>query len=562
MTQSGSGSGEASSLGIDWLWFLACALASSLWCVTAASQLSATFDEPIYIIRGLDAWRSGSHGGLMKLGTMPLPIDVATFPLFIAERWRGAQFDTASELVQLLPWARTATLVFWWLLLFYTWRAGRALAGPWAGRLGVALLACEPTMLAHASLATTDVALTGCLLALVYHFRTARDASWLRRIGVPTLWYAATVLAKASGLVYGPLCLLAVEVQRLANTGQRALKPVARDLVQIVGGGLVLIFLYCGSDWHTEPSFVAWAHGLPDGPLRAAMLWLAEHLRIFSNAGEGLVRQIKHNVRGEGGHWAYLFGAQRRAFWYYFPVALSLKLSVPLLALPLWIGILRPRMLSNWANVAALALLLSSLTARVQIGVRLALPIAAFAAVGLAASVVETCRSLATAWARYACAAAAALGVIWTAAAAVTVWPNGLSYTNSLWGGTERGYLYVSDSNYDWGQGLIELVRWQTARGGGTLDVWYFGSDPRVDVPPLRLLPLHVMPIEHPQDVLAYAHGRLAVSTTFLYGTDLTEAHRQAVAFLRTLEPVGRTTTFFIYDLSQASDRRALPPPH
>ena len=47
MTQSGSGSGEASSLGIDWLWFLACALASSLWCVTAASQLSATFDEPI-----------------------------------------------------------------------------------------------------------------------------------------------------------------------------------------------------------------------------------------------------------------------------------------------------------------------------------------------------------------------------------------------------------------------------------------------------------------------------------------------------------------------------------
>ena len=563
MKQSGSRASETSSMGIDWLWFLACALASSLWCVTAASQLSATFDEPIYIVRGLDAWRSGSHGGLMKLGTMPLPIDIATLPLFIAERWRDAPFDASSELVKLLPWARAATLLFWWLLLFYAWRAGRALAGPWAGRLGVALVACEPTMLAHASLATTDVAVTGCLLALVYHFRMARDLAWLRRVGVPTLWYAATVLAKASGLVYGPLCLLAVEVQRLARQRpETPLKPFGRDLVQIVGYGFVLVFLYCGSDWHTEPSFAAWAHGLPDGPLRASTLWLAEHLRIFSNAGEALARQIKHNMRGPGGHWAYLLGAQRRAFWYYFPVALSLKLSVPLLALPLLLGVLRPRTLWNWANVAAVALLLFSLTARVQIGVRLMLPIVALAAVGLAASVVETCRSLTTAWTRYACAAAAATGVVWTTAAAVTVWPNGLSYTNSLWGGTERGYLYLSDSNYDWGQGLLELTRWQSTHDGGTLDVWYFGSDPRVDVPPLRLLPLHIMPIEHPQDVLAYAHGRLAVGTTFLYGTYLTEAHHQAATFLRTLEPVGRTTTFFIYDLSQANDRLALPPPH
>jgi len=569
MKQSGSRAGEASSLGIDWLWFLACAVASSLWCVTAASQLSATFDEPIYIVRGLDAWRSGSRGALMKLGTMPLPIDVVTLPLFIAERWCGVQFDTPSALVQLLPWARAATLIFWWLLLFYAWRAGRALAGLWAGRLGVALVACEPTMLAHASLATTDIAVTGCLLALVYHFSTARDLAWLRRVGVPTLWYAATVLSKASGLVYGPLCLLAVEVTQRIDTDQEVgiktrlnkLKPFGRDLVQIMGYGLVLVFLYCGSDWRTEPSFAAWAHDLPDGALRASTLWLAEHLRIFSNAGEGLVRQIKHNLRGEGGHWAYLLGAQRRAFWYYFPVALSLKLSVPLLALPLLVGVLHPRTLWNWANAAAVALLLFSLTARVQIGVRLALPIVALAAVGLAASVAETCRSLTTAWARHVCAAAAGAGVVWTTAAAVTVWPNGLSYTNSLWGGTEHGYLYLSDSNYDWGQGLLDLARWQATRGGGTLDVWYFGSDPRVSTPPLRLLPLHIMPIEHPQDVLAYAHGRLAVSTTFLYGTDLTEAHRQAATFLRTLEPVGRTTTFFIYDLSQANDRLVLPPP-
>ena len=43
-----------SVLLIDAAWFLFWAVVSSLWCVTAASQLGATFDEPIYVQRGLD----------------------------------------------------------------------------------------------------------------------------------------------------------------------------------------------------------------------------------------------------------------------------------------------------------------------------------------------------------------------------------------------------------------------------------------------------------------------------------------------------------------------------
>ena len=36
-----------------------------------------------------------------------------------------------------------------------------------------------------------------------YHFRAGRDGPWLRRVGWPALWFAAAVLAKASGLVFG-----------------------------------------------------------------------------------------------------------------------------------------------------------------------------------------------------------------------------------------------------------------------------------------------------------------------------------------------------------------------
>ncbi|MBI4574162.1 MAG: glycosyltransferase family 39 protein [candidate division NC10 bacterium] len=555
-------------LGLEWVWFLAWGLASSVWCITAAGQLGATFDEPFYLARGLEAWRTGSYAGLLKKGTMPLPIDVTTLPVYLWERWHGIQFDPLSDLERILPWARAGTLLFWWLLLAYGWRAGRHLAGPWGGRLAVALLASEPSLLAHASLATTDIAVTACLLALVYHFRTGREAGWVRRLALPTFWFAASVLAKASALVYGPLCLLAVEVERLARAGafkydppspgrwawfqhaRERLRPFRRDLLRIATCGLILVVVYCGSDWSQERSFVVWAHSLPEGTIRQTMIWLSETLRIFSNAGEGLVQQIKHNIRGHG---VYLLGQiHRRALWYYFPVALTIKLSLPLQLLPLTLLAVRPRALLNWASVAASALLVFSLASRVQIGIRLVLPLVALAAVGLAAATARATAELAPGWRKRLLAAGVSAGVVWTASAALTVWPHALSYTNELWGGTEKGYLLLSDSNYDWGQGVKELARWHRQHGLVPMDVWYFGTDPALSRLPVRNLLLQAIPINGPEDIVAQVRGRyLAVSTTLLYGAYIPETRRHHFAFLRARPPAARTTTFLIYDFTQ-----------
>ena len=547
-------SGGAAS-AVDWLWVLAWGVGSSAWCVTAARQLSATFDEPLYILRGLQGWRGGTHSGLLKAGTMPLPVDVCTFPLYLWERWHGALLDPVAGLPDVLPWARAGTLVFWWVLLVYGWRIGWQLGGRWSARLAVALLACEPSLLAHASLATTDIAISACLLALLYHFRTGREANWVRRAGLPAWWCAACVLAKASGLFYAPICLCVVELERVAHAAvpdaaADRLACFRRDLVAIMGGGLLLVFLYCGTDWRPEPSFVAWAHGLPDATVVGrSTVWLAEHLRIFSNAGEGLVRQVRHGMRGHS-YGAYLLGEVRPFFWYYFPVALSIKLSLPVLLLPAIVLVVWPRALVNWATLAAAALLAFSLTSRVQIGVRFMLPLVAVALVGLAGAIVRACND-GPPWSRRVLVVAASVGVAWTAVAAARVWPDGLRYANEFWGGTARGYLHLSDSNCDWGQGLTELRRWQEAHGVAPLDVWYFGTDPAVHTLPLREMPLHVLPIATRDDVARAVRGRrLAASTTLLYGTVMNPAHRAAAAFLRSCHPVGRTSTFFIYDFT------------
>lgn len=556
----------------DVCWLLFWGVASCCWCVTASSRLGLTFDEPIYLARGLEHWRTGSHEGLLKLGTMPLPNDVQTLPIYLWERWRGQRFDALRDVETILPWARAGTLVFWWVLLVYGYLAGKEIAGAWGGRLAVALFSCEPNLLAHASLMTTDVAVSACLLALVYHFRRGRDCGWLLRVGVPAVWFAAAVLAKASGLVFGPLCMIVMVVlDRVARPEQRegreevsprpSLRPgratPVHDVAVIIAIGLALVFVYCGCDWHEERSFVEWAQKLPEGAFRTGMVWFAEHLRIFSNAGEGLVRQIKHNMKG---HSTYLLGEWRqRAFWYYFPVALSIKLVVPMLLLPLLLALLRPRALANWACAISAALLLFSLTCRVQIGIRLVLPLVTFIVVGLSAAIANGClaRSLRPLW-----LSVAAGTLIWMTWSCAHVWPHALCYTNELWGGTPRGYLHLGDSNYDWGQGLPELIRWQRDHGVASLDVWYFGTDPAIRSAGLHEVPLHALPIRQPSDVLRWVDGHyLAVGTTCLYGSLLGEniqPHQHAIDFLRRQKPIARTATFFIYDFTDSGTTAAV----
>jgi hypothetical protein len=203
----------------DWLWFCAWALGSAAACYGTARHTGATFDEPLHIRLSLEGWRTGSHAGVLHFGAMPLALDLYTLPIYLWERWHGVPFDLTQDVEKLLPWFRLGPLAFWFVLLVYVRLIGRALAGPWGGRLAVAFVACEPSLLAHASLGGTDIAVTACMVAFVYHFRVGRDSGWVRRLAWPTFWYAAAVLAKASGLVFGPLCMVVLEADRLGRQG-------------------------------------------------------------------------------------------------------------------------------------------------------------------------------------------------------------------------------------------------------------------------------------------------------------------------------------------------------
>jgi hypothetical protein len=319
-------------------------------CVTAGRELGPTFDEPFYLQAGLHSWHTWHQKDLLTAGTMPLPAKVVTLPLFGWELLRGERLDVLSHLDDWLPIARAMTLVFWFLLLLGGYLGGRIWSGELAGCLAVAFLAVEPILLGHASLATTDLAFTACLLLLAVTFKAGRDGSQRRRITIPAILCAVTLLAKASAIVFIPVVLLAIEVEHRWQLGQlrdrAAWKQSARDLFAIGWRGLLMVFVMCPFAF-----------------------------RAFR-------MQFEHNIAGHG--MTFLLGeASADGFWYYFPAALAIKTSLALLVL-LALVLIRPHYLANGPMLAALALLLLSPAFRVQIGVRFVLPVIGFAILGLA----------------------------------------------------------------------------------------------------------------------------------------------------------------------------------
>ncbi len=556
----------------DRSWIVWWGLVSSIWCVTAAERLSATFDEPHYIKHGLHAWRSGSYHPLLRGGTMPLPIDAQLLPVFVWEEVRGRPFNLDTEFGTVLETARAGNLVFWWLLLYFSWRLARRFGGDWAGRLTVPLIACDPNFLAHAALATTDIAVSACVLAFTHVFLSGREGNWRQRVLLPGLCFGAGLLAKASAL---PFAVLIMGIFELHRTWARhwdpsaAGNPLAKraralwgaiwafrwDFWQIIGLGMLTAFAYCGSDWRTDPGWRNWANTLPEGSFRDVMLYLAEHVRIFPNAGVGLVYQFQHNFRGHG---AYVVGEwHTHSVWYYFPLAMTMKLTLPVLLLLAVTLAFRPRSYSHALGLLAAFLILFTLNCRVQIGIRLILPVLSFLFIALA---VALAKGWPEHWPTPSRAFGLAAACLVLAVPMLRIWPHGLCYFNELWGGPENGYRYLSDSNYDWGQGLSDLDRWRAEHGQPPLKICYFGADPRARQSPDLLL-LHKMTATNEEELRArVGGGYLAVGATLLYSNPaLVPNAEPVIGMLRAKKPVGRTMTFFIYDFSEPTKLVATP---
>ena len=372
---------------------------------------SQTVDEPAHVAAGAE-WLSGTYA--LDPQHPPLArIFVAIGPLL-----RGAEYAPArhwvlsgnailygaSDYLATLASARAGTLVFFVLgcVVVFVWT--RRLFGDGAALVALPFFALQPTVLGHAALATTDMAAAATIAAALFAYAYAHPA-------VSGLAIGAAVASKFSALVFLPLAMLALR------------RPRKSDAIALLAALVVILAIY-------RFDVSALLRGISD--VRA------------------------HNA---GGHPSYLFGEVRReGWWYYFPVALWFKTSLPLLFAFAY-G-LRKRTASLAAAFAAI--LVIAMLSRISIGIRHALPLYPLMAIIAAYGVTQMRRPLAIA----------------VLAAQVATFalahPDHLAYFNATAGRDPSRILL--DSNLDWGQDLLRLEEACARHRIEELHIAYFGS--------------------------------------------------------------------------------------
>ncbi len=242
-------------------------------------------------------------------------------------------------------------------------------------------------------------------------------------------------------------------------------------------------------------------------------IWMAGN-KIMRPLGEYMLGVLMVMQRSSGGNTAYFLGeVSASGWWYYFPVVFLLKEPLPslilivlALILALWriIKKLRfSRLISHLSDylgthfaefsmiVFVILYWLYSINSPLNIGVRHILPTLPFIYILATSSIKKWVTgkmvsginffknlfvSLFNVLKLSLKGAVISLLLIWFLSETLFTAPHFLSYFNQFGDGTDNGYKYVTDSNYDWGQDLKRLTQWVKEKNIDKIAVDYFGG--------------------------------------------------------------------------------------
>jgi hypothetical protein len=422
------------------------ALIGSLRIAATYRVFNHTIDEPDHLAAGMEWLDAGKY--LYADDHTPLArIFGALLPWLAGERWHGGGAASYFEGYRILghgehydrtlALARLGMLPFFWIgsAVVFLW-ANRA-AGGLAGVAAVLLFTSLPPVLAHAGLATTDMALAALVAAAAYVSLLWAETPSRRRTLALGVAMGLAALAKWSALVFLPAAWALMFGWHVARSGWplRRAAGAVWERRRSIATALAVAFLVVWAGYRFTFARVAWLHF----PLPAP--------RFFS----GIYRLW---VENRNGHPAYLLG-QRSAtgFWLYYPVALGVKTPLAmllLLAAAPWLARRKAALLAM-PLAFSLGVLLFAMTSRINVGVRHVLPV--YAGFSVACGIAAATLFRAPGRTALKCAVAALLA--WHAVSGALQHPDYLAYGNEIAG--NRLEAFVDDSDLDWGQDMKRL---------------------------------------------------------------------------------------------------------
>ena len=465
--------------------------------VSTYTVFNGTFDEGYHLMAGMEMYQTGKYQyrtenpPLVSMILAALPyasgvrarwdIDYIQQPLYVLED-AGSYWKT-------LTLARMGNLLFIPILMIYVYRWSCELYGVAAGLIAVLLVTNSPNVLAHAGVSAVDFAITATLIAAAYSlYRWAQDGG-TKRLVIAACFVAFAVMSKYSAAGY--LAVIGAAYFALARWRRFTGLPSAK----LLGAGAARVLLFVAIVFT-----LVWAcFGFDVGPVQDHHGVVKKNLDRYFPSGsrfseparefalrtslpapaffDGLAVVADHAREGHPGHFLLGEVKHREGWWYYFPVVLAVKTTLPflgLLVLAAWVFCARGgpgRKGSVYVAIAAAVVLLFSMAGNLNIGVRHILPIYAFFAVLASSLFARVKGGFANQRALVVVALVLVAGHVATSLGAH---PDYIPYFNEAVRGPKHRIL--GDSNLDWGQDVARLGRHLEANGiEGVIHYYCFG---------------------------------------------------------------------------------------
>ena len=495
------------------------------WMAASVShEHSTTADELYYVTAGYSYWKLADFrlppeaGNLpQRWAALPLLAQDLRFPRLDQPAWRNADVGTlghqffyasGNDPARMLAAARAmiALLGVACGALVFAW--SRSLFGIKGALVSTALFAFCPNLLAHAGLATSDMAATlGFLAAVLAGWRLLHRVT-LGRVLAAGAAFALLALSKFSA----PLLVPVLVLMAVARAWRGAALPVrlakirtrlrgGRAALALTGGFAAAVLVSWVLIWSAYD--FRYAALRSDGQFNVSWEDVLRPEATSTSAGspapapdtvQTVVRPLRDaHILPEAwlyglatvdhfSHYriAYFLGDVRTTGWLaFFPVAFLLKTPLPALALLVLAGlclVVRPRCGRRRLYYRLTPLVVFgafyagfALSSHLNLGLRHLLPLYPVLYIGAGA--------VALGFRRHWLAPATAALLAWQAAASLAIRPSYLAYFNPLRGGPAHGYELFVDSSLDWGQNLPGLKRWLDAHARGEkVFLSYFGS--------------------------------------------------------------------------------------
>ncbi|MDD5710642.1 MAG: glycosyltransferase family 39 protein [Candidatus Colwellbacteria bacterium] len=513
-------------------------IASLMLMIGSSRQESATMDELAHIPAGysyvkyLDYRLNPEHPPLVKMmAGLPLlaldlqfPTDSQAWQTAVNGQWDAGRlflYESGNNADQIIQVSRIGPMVLMLLLVLivYIWSA--EVMGSWWALLPALATALSPNFLAHGHYVTTDIGATlGIVLSLFFFTRylatpTKKNLIWAGIFfGVAQLMKFSAILLVFHFLIVS----LAVALSRISKSGGHPLRQTTRMTARYLGRAIVIFVIgaaviypvYWLTTIHYPPErqvadTVAMLQSFPapqtpEGqmchPLRCLVdltIWGADKplIRPYSQYMLGLLMVTQRSV---GGNMIYFLGEVANTGGpLYFPLVYLMKESLPILILILIAALFglygivraifarRPKfkeyLITNLHEFSAIVFVsiytLYSITSSLNIGFRHLMPILPLIyilTIGVLKKYVHT-----NYYKQQLKLAFIAFMFIWFVLGSLTAYPHYLSYFNETTG-TDNGWRYVVDSNYDWGQDLKRLVNFVDEHNIDRIAVNYFGG--------------------------------------------------------------------------------------